>query len=270
MPRRPTRIRLVGGWHPHRVRQQPRRQVRAVRDALGWQAIERLTLNDDNDERPSWSPDGTKLAFMREHAGVTDIYTIDVATRREQLLTPQPGSDSEPAWSPDGTRIAFNSARTGNFEIYVMQADGSHQVGVTGDPARDTYPAWSPDSRQIVFASNRSTVHFSDNDLFITAADGKSPARRLTHTPAWDGFPAWSRDGRWIAFVRSISEQHDIVMVDVATGIERPLTSESANENQPTWSPMAAASRTSPTRRGTPTSTSAPFASNSPLPTTAW
>ena len=200
-------------------------------------ALERLTLNDDSDERPSWSPDGTKLAFMREHAGVTDIYTIDVATRREQLLTPEPGSDSEPAWSPDGTRIAFNSARIGNFEIYVMQADGSHQVGVTGDPARDTYPAWSPDSRQIVFASNRSTVHFSDNDLFITAADGKSPPRRLTHTPAWDGFPAWSRDGRWIAFVRSISEQHDIVMVDVATGIERPLTSESANEDQPTWSP---------------------------------
>ena len=142
--------------------------------------LERLTKNDDNDERPSWSPDGMKLAFMREHAGVTDIYTIDVATRREQLLTPEPGSDSEPAWSPDGTRIAFISARTGDFEIYVMQADGSHQVAVTGDPARDADPAWSPDSRQIVFASNRSTVDYSDNDLFITAADGKSPARRLT------------------------------------------------------------------------------------------
>jgi TolB protein len=118
-----------------------------------------------------------------------------------------------------------------------MQADGSHQVAITGDPARDTYPAWSPDSRQIVFASNRSTVHFSDNDLFITAADGTSPARRLTHTPAWDAFPAWSRDGRWIAFVRSIGEHHDLVMVDAATGVERTLTSDGANEDQPSWSP---------------------------------
>ena len=200
-------------------------------------ALERLTQNDDNDERPSWSPDGKRLAFMREHAGIHDIYTIDLTTRREQLLTPEPGSDSEPAWSPDGTRIAFNSARSGDFEIYVMQADGSHQVDITRDPARDTYPAWSPDGREIVFASNRSTVHFSDNDLYITAADGKSPARRLTHTPAWDAFPAWSRDGRWIAFVRSVSEHHDILMVDVATGAERRLTRESANEDQPTWSP---------------------------------
>jgi Tol biopolymer transport system component len=199
--------------------------------------LARLTRNDDDDERPSWSPDGKRLAFMREHANVYDIYTIDLVTRREQLLTPEPGSDSEPAWSPDGTRIAFNSARSGDFEIYVMQADGSHQVDITGDPARDTYPAWSPDSRQIVFASNRSKVDYADNDLFITAADGRSPARRLTRTPAWDAFPAWSRDGRWIAFVRSISEHHDILMVDVATGIERNLTRESANEDQPTWSP---------------------------------
>jgi Tol biopolymer transport system component/DNA-binding winged helix-turn-helix (wHTH) protein len=199
--------------------------------------LERLTRNDDNDERPSWSPDGKRLAFMREHASVHDIYTIDLATRREQLLTPEPGSDSEPAWSPDGTRIAFNSARSGNFEIYVMHADGSHQVDITGNPARDTYPAWSPDGREIVFASNRSTVHFSDNDLFITAADGKSPARRLTHTPAWDAFPAWSRDGRWIAFVRSVSERHDILMVDVATGLERHLTRDSGNEDQPAWAP---------------------------------
>jgi Tol biopolymer transport system component/DNA-binding winged helix-turn-helix (wHTH) protein len=200
-------------------------------------APERVTRNDDNDERPSWSPDGTRLVFMREHAGVHDIYTIDLATRREQLLTPEPGSDSEPAWSPDGTRIAFNSARSGDFEIYVMQADGSHQVDVTGDPARDTYPAWSPDGREIVFASNRSKAEFDDNDLYVTAADGRSPARRLTHTPAWDAFPAWSRDGRWIAFVRSVSENHDILMVDVVTGAERTLTREPANEDQPTWSP---------------------------------
>ena len=200
-------------------------------------ALERLTRNDDNDERPSWSPDGRKLAFMREHARVHDIYTIDLATRREQLLTPEPGSDSEPAWSPDGTRIAFNSSRSGNFEIYVMQADGSRQVAITDDPARDTYPAWSPDGREIVFASNKATTHFYDNDLFITSAEGTSPPRRLTHTAAWDAFPAWSRDGRWIAFVRSISEHHDIMMVDVATGIERPLTRESADEDQPTWSP---------------------------------
>ncbi len=200
-------------------------------------ALERLTRNDDNDERPSWSPDGRALAFVREHAGVHDIYTIDLATRRERLLTPEPGSASEPAWSPDGGRIAFNSARSGDFEIYVMQADGSHQVAITRNPARDTYPAWSPDGREIVFASNRSTVHFSDNDLFITAADGTSPARRLTRTPAWDAFPAWSRDGRSIAFVRSISERHDILMIDVATGVERHLTRESADEDQPTWSP---------------------------------
>jgi Tol biopolymer transport system component/DNA-binding winged helix-turn-helix (wHTH) protein len=200
--------------------------------------LERLTVNDDPDQRPTWAPDGRRIAFMREHPdGVTDIYVLDLATRQERLLTPQPGTDSEPAWSPDGRRIAFNTSRDGSFEIYTMRPDGSEQTNITRHPARDTYPAWSPDSREIVFASNRGAAHFTDNDLYIVDAEGKRAPRRLTHTPAWDAFPAWSPDGRWVAFVRSIIERHDILLVEVATGIERTLTREGVNEDTPSWSP---------------------------------
>ena len=73
---------------------------------------------------PSWSPDGTKLAFYSNVDGDFDIWALDPnggldpAHQRTRV-------DSAPAWSPDGTKLAFQSNRDGDFEIYTMNAGGA-------------------------------------------------------------------------------------------------------------------------------------------------
>src|SRR2546423_7735605 len=58
---------------------------------------------------PTWSPDGTMIAFSAQVGGVTDLFTYDLQTGQLQRLTDYPYADLVPAWSPDGTQLAFST-----------------------------------------------------------------------------------------------------------------------------------------------------------------
>ena len=87
------------------------------------------------DRDPSWSPDGSRIAFTSYRDGNWDIYVMDADGSNQQRLTDNPAVDRMPSWSADGSRIAFVSGRDGNWDIYVMDADGSNQQRLTDNVA---------------------------------------------------------------------------------------------------------------------------------------
>ena len=101
-----------------------------------------LTKNEVVDWQPSWSPDGTKIAFSSKRDGNWEIYVMDIDGQNQVNLTNNPASDQNPSWSPGGAKIAFSSNRDGNREIYVMDIDGQNQVNLTNNPAKDITPIW--------------------------------------------------------------------------------------------------------------------------------
>ena len=112
---------------------------------------QRFTENRNNDESPSYSPDGKWIAFMADRKGNYEIYVMDADGGNQRRLTENRGDDVSPSWSPDGKRIAFSSERDrhpdvmqGWFtsEIYVMDADGGNQQNLTNNPHGDANPAW--------------------------------------------------------------------------------------------------------------------------------
>lgn len=94
-----------------------------------------------NSGSPSFSPDGSTIAFASDRNGSTagfEIYTIKFSGANETRLTTSAGDDTDPTWSPDGSRLAFRSNR-GAGGIYTMKPDGSDvRFLVAG-----TEPAWS-------------------------------------------------------------------------------------------------------------------------------
>jgi TolB protein len=88
-----------------------------------------------DDFSPTWSPDGTTIAFAsnREKDNV-DIYILDIATREVRRLTSDAGSDMYPAWAASG-RVYFNSDRTKAWEVYSVLPDGTGLVCVTAGAA---------------------------------------------------------------------------------------------------------------------------------------
>ena len=122
---------------------------------------QRLTENRRNDDTPSWSPDGKRIAFASDRKGDFvnfEIYVIDADKGNEQRLTENRAWDRFPSWSPDGERIVFMSQRDGNLEIYVMDADGGNQKNLTNNPRSDGDPAWFNSPFSVSAAGKKFTM----------------------------------------------------------------------------------------------------------------
>jgi len=103
-----------------------------------------LTRSPADDQAPAWSPDGHKIAFIRERHDRADVEVIGVDGNGLGRLT-RSGDALDAAWSPDGRELAFTRAGHEKVEIYVMNADGSGVRQLThtrGGGSSD--PAWSP------------------------------------------------------------------------------------------------------------------------------
>lgn len=95
---------------------------------------------------PSWSPDGTQLAFEARpsSAGPSGIYLYTLATGAVRQLTSTPYGDHHPTWSPDGTRIVFSRASVAESHLFSVATDGSDLRQVTSGATSDLDPAFRP------------------------------------------------------------------------------------------------------------------------------
>ena len=152
----------------------------------------RLTDNPAWDSLPSWSPDGTIIAFYSERDVGGDIYIMNAADGSNPTrITDNPAWDSFPSWSPNATNIAiaFDSDRDGNQEIYVMNFTGGvlQTSRLTFNNVTDTGSSWSPDGTKLAFASNKD----GNSEIYVmNAADGSGQIR-LTNNTAAEGEPDW-------------------------------------------------------------------------------
>ncbi len=179
------------------------------------------------DGGPSWSPDGSRIAFHSSRTGGGDIYVMNADGSGVRQLTDHPASDGSPSWSPDGKQILFDSKRSGNFDIWVMNADGTGSKRLTRDPGRDLAPSWSPDGSKIAYMSDRVGAF----QVYVMNADGAEDRRMTMVNTNW--FPQWSPDGKSLAF--HVRRDVHVLSVD-ATSFTR-LTRDPDNGMYPSWSP---------------------------------
>jgi Tol biopolymer transport system component len=106
----------------------------------------------------SWSPDGSKVAFVRARnpeQGPYEIWAVNADGSGLVRLTRHRGFSIAPAWSPDGRKIVYatDAGRRERLGLYLMNSDGTRKQRLTTSRAEDySDPSWSPDGDSIAFA----------------------------------------------------------------------------------------------------------------------
>src|SRR5204862_275405 len=109
-----------------------------------------LTDNTSDDYYPSFSRDGSKIAFVSNRDGNDQIYVMGaVPGAIQSRLTNNTSDNFSPSFSGDGSKIAFASNRDGNSEIYVMNADGSNQTRLSNNAVFDFAPSFGGCAQQL-------------------------------------------------------------------------------------------------------------------------
>jgi len=154
--------------------------------------------------QPTWSPDGSVIAFQSNRDGHWKIWVIGANGENPRPLSSDPFDEREPSWSPDGKSIAFTTTRTGKFDIWARSlADGTLKQLSFG-PGGNSRASWSPDGSQVAYLSDRrsaSGIYVSDlQGHERQAASIKLPFGGPSIAPA--GVPAWTPDGKDLLFVK--------------------------------------------------------------------
>jgi Tol biopolymer transport system component len=184
------------------------------------------------DHSPSFSPDGTRIAFVSNRTSQSEIWTARRDGSGEMQLTHFNSFAGTPRWSPDGRWIVFDCLAGGNPDIWVISAEGGTPRRITAGPGQNTKPAWSPDGAWVYFASGRSGT----DQIWKVTADGQSPTQ-LT----WGGGrePLPSADGSTVYYTKRAGGAA-IWRVPAGGGPERPLEGmENFNQVGRAWGVLA-------------------------------
>jgi dipeptidyl aminopeptidase/acylaminoacyl peptidase len=193
-----------------------------------------VTASESTIHDPQWSPDGRRLAFVRDD----EVWVVEADGSRLVRVVAKPGGGRDPRWSPDGKRLAFLSRRRGWAQVWLIDAP----VPRRGRPARDPKPpeataltptgldvesiAWSPDgARLAVMAQQRPDDLETAQISLVDVATGKTEI--VAGDRSFDTGARWLPDGSllylsdadgWFHVVRRSADGRDRV---VLTGGER-------------------------------------------------
>jgi len=209
--------------------------------------LAQITHTKDDIISPSWSPDGSNLAFLVSRSGQLSlsILSLDSAlanplTDHSISLVEDPVEESPPSWSPDGSMIFYAAEEEGIVNLFKIDSDGMNKFQITDNEYNEKHPSLSPDGTKLVFSSDKS----GSFDLYLIDGFNLSDIQlqipiQLTSGEGDDLFPSWSPDSGQILFTTTQNGDKNISIIELESGSIQTIQDSTADEWMASWSPAS-------------------------------
>ena len=209
----------------------------------GWPM--QLTVSDQRQTSPTWSPDGKWIAYMSDYDGDEqwDIFLVSPKTGQVVNLTnTREIAEESPAWSPDGRYLAYmvKPKTSSVFEIDVYDTvlrDVKHLTTGTAKDRMNVAPIWSKDGKFIVYTQEQSKG--TDSNVFVVEVRTAESTLLTPH----DGERTYSAndvspDGKSVLITSNAGDGYDNVgLLDIASKKIRWLTQDKWEISGESFSP---------------------------------
>lgn len=116
----------------------------------------RLTSGGGMDSRPAWSPDGTRIAFVRDDGATLAVIVRDLTSGAEREV--ERGFALDPSFSADGTKLFYSSASAGDLDLWQFDLSSGEKARLTTDRGIERRPIAHPDGRRLVYIAKARGV----------------------------------------------------------------------------------------------------------------
>ena len=249
------------------------RLVVADSDGFGEQT---LLASNEPIMSPSWSPDGSQLAYVSFERGHAVVLVQSLATRQRSVLADLPGSNSAPAWSPDGKRLALVLTHEGSSQLYTVRSDGGDLRRITFSETIDTEPMFAPDGKYLLFTSDRGGSaqiyrvaveggyaerltfdgsnnfsprvspdgksfvfsHFDGGVFYIAVQDFESKQMQILTSGGWDKKPSFAPNGKLVLFATESQGRGILATVSSDGRVKQKMVAQHGDIREPIWGPF--------------------------------
>jgi TolB protein len=186
---------------------------------------------------PSWSPDGTSLAYVSFEDRLPTVYVQTLKSGERRKVSAQAGVNQAPSWSPDGRKLALVlSTRDGNLDVYVKDLATQQLTRITDDPGIDTEPQWSKDGQSLYFTSDRA----GGPQIYKVGIRPGDKPRRLTFQGSYNARPRLSPDESQLAFVTQEDGAYRIASMDLRGHGDVQVLTKGRFDVSPSYAPNGA------------------------------
>lgn len=171
---------------------------------------------------PAFSPDGKKLAVIGlDKEGVTDVWTLELATAKWTKLTNDPYAEKELDWSAQGIVYSADATETRHYNLFLVNPDTQEVRRLTQAAANHRFPAFTPDGATVAFSGDDSSKWDIYQLSMAAALQGGPKSAEAAATPAPAATPETTASPTPIPPTATAAAAEIIAPVSATTGLAR-------------------------------------------------